>query len=695
MTRILRIGLLLLLLPGMVAAQSRNADLKNKIIQQRIELIAEQAENENIDFTTLIDRLSYYYDRPLNLNTASRDELQELELLSPFQVNSIVSYRQQYGEFTTLYELRLIPQLDWNSIEALLPFVKATPRIEKDGFSLKRAFRYGRHDLFLRYSRVLEEQEGYASIDPAELAENPNRRYQGSPDRLYTRYRYQFGDNLSIGVTGDKDAGEEFFTGSNPNGFDFYSAHLYLGNVGPVKQLAIGDFQAQFGQGLTFWSGLNFGKSADALNVLRYDRKLTPYTAANENLFLRGGGATIELGSVEVTGFYSRKNIDANIDQTDTLNPNELVFTSLQQSGFHRTLGEIEDKDALEEEIAGGHISIERENLKIGGTGVWSRYRGDFSRDLDFYNQFDINDNENVNLGLDFDWIVKNFHFFGEGSRSRNGGWAYLAGALIQVDPRVELVVFQRNYQRDFQSVYGGAIGESSRNQNERGTYLGARMKLTPRLNFTGYFDRFKFDWLRFVTDAPSDGADYLGQLNYTPSRGVEMYVRYREETKGRNTRRDLAIRYPVEENRRYIRYDISYRLTPSLQGKNRLEWSRYQQEDTSAYHGFLIYQDIKYERPGSKWAFWGRLALFDMESFDARIYAYENDVLYFFNVPAYSDRGVRYYVMTKYAMNRSVTLWVRLAHTYFTNRYDVGSGLEQIDEPQRTEVRVQLRIRI
>ena len=43
---------------------------------------------------------------------------------------------------------------------------------------------------------------------------------------------------------------------SQPKGFDYYSAHAYFGNYGIVKHAIVGDYQAQFGQGLTFWTGL-------------------------------------------------------------------------------------------------------------------------------------------------------------------------------------------------------------------------------------------------------------------------------------------------------------------------------------------------------------------------------------------------------------------------------------------------------
>jgi hypothetical protein len=43
---------------------------KNEIIQQRIEFLSEQNEAEELDLTNVFEQLDYYFEHPLNLNTA-------------------------------------------------------------------------------------------------------------------------------------------------------------------------------------------------------------------------------------------------------------------------------------------------------------------------------------------------------------------------------------------------------------------------------------------------------------------------------------------------------------------------------------------------------------------------------------------------------------------------------------------------
>ena len=88
------------------------------------------------------------------------------------------------------------------------------------------------------------------------------------------------------------------------------------------------------------------------------------------------------------------------------------------------------------------------------------------------------------------------------------------------------------------------------------------------------------------------------------------------------------------------------------------------------------------------------RYAVFDTDGFDSRIYAHENDVLYAFSFPFYSDKGHRAYIVARYRINRNLDLQARLAQTFFSNRNTIGSGLDLIHDNSRTELKAQLRAR-
>lgn len=273
------------------------AQEKSEIIQQRIEYISEQLENEEIDLTNVTENLMYRLDRPLNLNSATWDDLQELFLLTDLQINDLIVHRDAFGKFISIYELQSLKFWDLNTIRMVLPFVKVDDKLDQLHVGLKEAIEQGKFEIFLRYQRIPEEKNAYADV-PDSIIQNSNSYYYGNPDRYYTRFRYSYRTNLSLGITAEKDPGEEFFRGSQKNGFDFYSVHAFYKGGKYIRSVALGDYQMQIGQGLNLWSGYAFGKTADATNVKKSANTLRPYTSVDESRFLRGAAVDLDRKSV-------------------------------------------------------------------------------------------------------------------------------------------------------------------------------------------------------------------------------------------------------------------------------------------------------------------------------------------------------------------------------------------------------------
>jgi hypothetical protein len=253
-----------------------------------------------------------------------------------------------------------------------------------------------------------------------------------------------------------------------------------------------------------------------------------------------------------------------------------------------------------------------------------------------------------------------------------------------------------RNFARDYQSLYTAAIGESSRNINENGTYLGMQLKPHRHVNISGYFDTFKFPWLRYLINAPTVGHDGLIQVNYTPSRSFDMYFRFRDRSRGRNvpSAEEILIVFPESQQQQNFRFDVSYKISPSFRLRNRVEYVVFQRFGQEKERGYVVFQDIVYKPLSKPYSFSFRYALFDTESFNARIYAFESDVLYSFTIPAYYYQGNRFYITTKYVLTRKIDLWFRYAQTYYFNQTSSGTGLTEVQGPSRSDFRFQVRLK-
>ncbi|MES2837244.1 MAG: helix-hairpin-helix domain-containing protein [Bacteroidota bacterium] len=689
---------------GYIAAQTENdpstgnpTPKEENIIEQRIEQVAENNEDTEIDYTNLVEQLYYFIKNPINLNSASREELLSLNLLTDIQINNLLQHIKKNGRLITIYELQSIDGFELDDIQKILPYIRVTDNFETPHLSWSEMQKYGQHSVLMRYTRNLEKQLGYSPISDSLLAEKPNSRYLGDPNRVFLRYRFNYSNNISWGVTGEKDAGEQFFKGVNKNGFDFYSAHAFIRNFGKIKAVAIGDYLAQFGQGLTYWGGQAFGKSPDPMMIKRSARGISPYASINEALYLRGAAVAVEVApKIVTTAFFSRRKIDANSSLVDTTDNFVQEISSLQISGFHRTPNEVADKNVITQQVMGGNVSYKGNQLQLGGTFVAQEYSAELNKNLQVYNQFDFTGRKNWVGGVDYNYIWRNVNLFGESSRSANGGLATQNGAIVSLDPRFAVSFLYRNYQRNFQPVLSNAINESTFNINEKGLMAGFVLKPKNYLSIAGYFDRFAFPWLRSSTVSPSYGFDYLAQLNYTPSKKLDMYIRYRHRVKQENTSAEIpTIDYLENTTQERFRFNATYTVSPSVKFRNRVEIAGFTKGKANRELGYLVYQDIVYKAIGSKVSFSFRYSLFQCETFDTRIYAYENSVLYAFSIPGLSGKGSRTYLTVNWDVARNVELWLRVAQTYYYDRDVISEGsLEEIQKPHKTEFIGQVRFK-
>jgi hypothetical protein len=698
--RLFKYSFLTVLLFRSILVFAQDNPNQENIIQRRIETIAEQLGegDEGLDFNTLLDDLLYFSEHPINMNNTTPNELAQLPMLDDISIANLMGHIETNGKLLNIYELQGVKGFSVSQIRQIEPFIKVSDNPDATSFSFREMIKEGTHELILRYQQVLDPQEGYSAIEDSVLAESPNRRYLGSSQKYYARYRFKYSNKVSWGLTMEKDAGEEFFKGSMKQGFDFYSGHLFVSNMGVLKSAALGDFQAQFGQGLVFWSGLAFGKSSDGVSIKRSAQGLRPYTSVDENRFLRGGGTTLKFGKVEITAFGSYKLMDANVSATtDTLTEQEETVSSIFSSGFHRTPGELEDRQSIAETVYGGNVSYKSRRLSIGITAIGYQYSKNIQRSDALYNINEFSGKQNSNYGLDYSYIWKNFHFFGEFALSQNLGFATINGVFMTIDPRVTITAMVRHLQPKYQALYANAVTENSRMNNETGYYLGFNIAPFKNWYLNGFFDVFRFPWLRFQVNGLSFGYETIGQLIYRPSKTFEVYFRFRQKNRQINepsTFNQEPIRGTEDELRNYYRINLSYKLGKSIKLKNRIEYSRYKRGERGVEQGFMIYQDVVYKALSFPVSFSARLAYFDTETYNARIYAYESDVLYGYSFPAYYNRGMKAYLVLRYSIHRNIDAWFRVSNLFWSDREEIGSGLETISGKSRTDIKVQVRFK-
>jgi hypothetical protein len=652
------------------------------LISDMAESVADKAENEDeiIGIEQLIEHYTHLAENPLNINNSTAEELSQLMILTDFQIFSINEYIKEFGALMSVHELLLVPGFDEEIVSRIRPFLTtAVP----DKQSFKQTFgdmlTKGNNTLLMRSTRTLETRKGYTH-DNSGL-----QRYEGSPFSFLARYKYKYRNKLQIGFTADKDAGEEFFKRSNKQGFDFYSFHLMLNNRKSLKKLIVGDFRANFGQGLALWNNFAINKSTDVHSIKRRNNGFSAYSSADEITYMRGIASTLQFGSWELSPFVSYRKIDATMEGDG--------YTSLSATGMHRTPNEINRKNTLSETVTGINVGYGKTFWRIGTTALYGQYGAEDYRDIRPYNKFGLHKPSNANLAVDYRQIIKNISLFCEAAISSNGGKAFLAGITANINHRIQFSSLYRNYQTNYQAVYSNAFGENSNTANERGLYLGVSILPYKSWKISAFFDSYHFPWLRYGTDSPSSGWDYIVQTNYTPNENFDMRIKI-QRNKGLKNLSGATVSTTQNVERTRALLQASCNLSEELSMNSRLAFCFFNPEIQENEKGFLMSQDIKYKMQNIPLSLVLRYAIFDTDSWNSRLYVYESDILYAFSIPAYSDKGCRYYLNVGYKIRDKIQFWFRISQTYYFDKTEISSGLSAITGNKQTDAKLQVQIK-
>ena len=711
-----------------IAVDTLSTEALNNLLIEQVERLAEDSDDD-LDYEDLLENYLFLSENPVNLNSEETMRLVELHLISVFQYEELQKYRRYYGDFLFLDELAMVESFDEGTVAVIRPVVCIRQDQSKDKITLNKMARYGKHQLVGRYEQVLEQQQGYAPIDDSTLLAKPNSRYLGSPQKYQLKYTYNYRNKVRAGFVLEKDAGEMFFTdkvsdtiqkllGSQyQRGFDFIGFHLYAKDLGIVKTAVLGDYQLAFGQGLTLWSGMSFGKAGAGSSVMKQGRGITPKASASEYGFMRGAAVTLGGGPFSGTLFYSNRWVDANVSVADTLENEAELVSSLLETGYHRTIGELQDRHTIRQQVVGGHLAYAIAHFEVGYTAHHTWLSAPLELRPSHYNQFYFQGKSLTNQGLDFKYVKGKYAVFGEIAMNFNHDakvpepvegptqslsgvstgsttldrFAGLFGLTVKPAGYLNFTVMYRDYGKAYQNLLGNAFSEGSRNQGQRGIYLGVEAAPAPYWNLLAYADHFQFTWLTSQVNAPSRGHDYYLRISHSFSKRANAYLQFRSKTKMKNsTDAFVFCHYPIFYTKNSVRFNINYQIGRDFHGCNKAEYAHYRNEDGINEHGYFLCQDIAYKPENKPYSVSFRYAIFDAKDYNARIYAYESDVLYSFSVPALYGKGMRIYLLGKVKLFNALTLYARIGRTIYNDRDEIGSGLTLIEGNHKTDLKVE-----
>ncbi|RHR39014.1 helix-hairpin-helix domain-containing protein [Parabacteroides sp. AF18-52] len=679
------ITLLVYLLINSYNLNSQNIYSVDKWMEYMEELASETEDEARIE--NLYTDLSYLTEHPFELNSVTENELKRLPFLSDQQITSLLTYRTKYGKLVTLYELKNMEGMDFDTISLLLPFVYIGDiSVNKRPFSVKNLLKYGSNELQIRYDKCFQQKKGYCSYPDSILQQYPNRKYLGEPFYHHLRYSYAFDDRLQLGVVAEKDAGEPFWN-SYHKGYDFYSIHLFFKDMNKwLKSLAIGDYKISFGQGLVISNDFTPGRSSIVAQAERRTNGFRRHFSTNENDYFRGMASTVALKQFYISLFYSYRKLDAGVDNNEV--------SSFKTDGLHRLERDWEKKHTIPMQTYGGNVRYENSNFSVGITALsysFGKYR--IQPDPKPYNLFYFRGNDNINMSVDYMLKTKKVKFYGETAISSNKAVATLNAFQLTPVSYLSLLVLHRYYDRKYQAFFGNAFGQNSSVQNEQGVYAG--MQWTPFAHFKlfMYADVFRFPWLKYGVDAPSSGQEYMVQLDADPGKNFAWYLRYkyRKKEKNRTLENESTLNIlPYSQQRFRLQFLYGIRSVWIL--KTSADCVYYDEWKGKRSLGWMISQGAGWKPSNLPFQSDIYMAYFHTDDYYSRINSYEKNILYAFNMPSFYGKGIRLSLSFRWNILDKLSLSAKLGHTYYADRNVIGTDQEEIKGHNKTDLYVLLR---
>lgn len=670
--------LILLLAPRFLAAQKTDPSANLEMI---LESVLENLDEES-DISVITEDLEELAETPLNINQATAQDLSRLHLLDEIQIQKLLDYRKNFGPFYSIFEMNRIDGFSPGLLNRIEPFIWFGPE-EKEPERLADRIKYGKHQVLARSMATIQKPAGYKEKTDGTIP------FEGDRFRHYTRYRFQSHDNISVGFTAEKDPGEAFLAGSNRHGFDFCSGHFSVKVSPTIQNITIGDFLVRSGQGLVLWQGFSTGKSLNTLAVSKTGQGIRPFTSTDENLFFRGAATSLNFGKATIGLFYSQKNDDANLVFSGS---SASHFSSLQISGYHRTESEIADEKSVKHTNMGVVANWNFAFLKIGSTFLYQQFELPFIRSDQLYNRFRFSGKENFTAGADYLFSKGKYQLFGEAAISKSKGKAVVQGAVARLHDQVSVSALFRHLGKNFHGHWASPFAESSSAANESGFYLGAKVLPVKFVTLSAYSDFYRSGWVGYTTAGPSVGRDVSAQADFRFSKKCNFYFRYKNEEKDRKqTEGERVVNRPEQTQK--ARFHLQFQPSEKVTLKTRAELVCY--EGAMKENGILLFQDVQFTPVYVPLNLSARVSWFSTAGYNSRIYAFENDLLYTFSVPAFSGKGIRTYLNMKYTISKHLDCWLKLGNTFQYDRETISSGYSEINGKNKTEIKIQVRLKL
>ncbi|MBC7450428.1 MAG: hypothetical protein H7259_02955, partial [Cytophagales bacterium] len=201
------------------------------------------------------ENLSMYLKNPLDINTADEAALLNMGFLKDAQVRDILEYQHQYGPLINMHELQILPSMNLQTFQWMQTCFIIRTKTDEWAL-LKHIAGHDQSMLLLRYVPPINNR-----------ADN----WEGNSDKAAIRFQTSVPNKMRFAFSMEKDAGEpmRWKAGESYYGFDNWNGYVQYYPTKKWKQIIIGTYRQQFGQGVLMGGGFFAGKGSETITTLR------------------------------------------------------------------------------------------------------------------------------------------------------------------------------------------------------------------------------------------------------------------------------------------------------------------------------------------------------------------------------------------------------------------------------------------
>lgn len=643
--------------------------------EEVVEQLSVIGEESGVNSDNLIEELIERIQEPLNLNTVTKEQLEQFFFLTDIQIENLLAYIYIHGQMQTVYELQMVEEMDRQTIRYLLPFVYVELVPEKVLLpSFREVMTYGKNEITTRFDIPFYERKGY------------KKEYLGPPLYNSLRYNFRYKDNLYAGFTAEKDAGEPFGALHNKKGYDYYSFYFYLKNVGKLKTLALGNYRLSFGQGLVLSNDFIIGKTSSASTIFSRNNSIKKHSSTDEYNYFRGIAGAVQFRDFVVSGFYSHRALDGIATKES--------ITSIHKTGLHRTEKEAARKEIFSLQLAGGNIAYQKNNLKLGVTGIYYFFDRPYNPQIKEYSKYNLRGNDFHNIGIDYKYRWKRFTLLGETAFGKGDGRATLNSVVYTPTSAYQIIVAQRYYARDYWALFARSLSEGGYVQNESGYYMAVDASPFRRWRLFMSADFFRFPWWKYLVDKPSSGFDGIAQLTYSPHSTISMFLRFQYKQKEKNYTDEDKVKTVRALYHRKLRYRLNYSPSTQLSFRSTVDYNSINPQGGTTNKGFLFTQMVSYTFAKIPLNLEFQGGYFHTDDYASRVYSYEKGMLYSFYSPSFYGIGSRFMIHLRYDIHSNWMVMLKYGQSTYNDRDQIGSGNELIDSNKKQDLQMLLRLK-